>query len=295
MSPFKMEFKEINGRGKGLLLLWIFLISSPIHAGSIKDVNQNILQVRSIEPPFQFAIIGDSQRGEKVYTQLIQDILKRKPNFIIHLGDMIHIPHEKEWQEFFEISKPIHVPFFPVVGNHDIGTTRRGEEIYRKQFHLPEGKTYYAFRAGGGLFIILDSEKDKRKIINEQWLWLEDILSSSNETLRLIFLHAPLFLPADSLRRGGGMDKYPFSRNSLHRLFVKTKVKAVFAGDDHRYDRREKEDVLYIISGGGGASIYAFDEKGGFFHYVWISVQNGKVEGEVIELGGKIRDRFVIE
>ena len=223
MIKFKDHFWKRRWAKSLILSLFFLLVSFPSHGGSIREVVQNIELVKSIEPPFQFAVIGDSRDGEKVYTQFVQRILERKPDFIIHLGDMITKPHEKEWHAFFELSKPISLPFFPVVGNHDVGGTVRGEEMYRKQFLLPEGKTYYAFRAGGGLFIVLDSEKIQGKIIDDQWSWLKDILSFSDDEFKLVFLHRPLFLPMDSLKLGIGMDKYPFDRDDLHRLFLKTK------------------------------------------------------------------------
>jgi len=295
MKNFKNYFKKEKW-GRGLTLsLSILFISFVSYAGSIKDVSQSAEKVKSIEPPLQFAVIGDSRDGEKVYTQLIQRILERRPNFIIHLGDMITRPGEKEWKEFFEISKPINLPFFPVVGNHDVGNTLRGEEMYRKQFILPKDQTFYAFQTGGALFVILDSEKGKGKIIDHQWSLLEDTLTSSHESSKLAFLHRPLFLPMDSLKLGKGMDKDPFARDHLHRLFLKTKVKAVFVADDHRYDRRERDNILYVITGGGGAPIYALKDKGGYFHYIWVSVQDGRIEGEVVDLDGQIQDRFVIE
>jgi predicted phosphodiesterase len=286
----------ISNGVKGLLLSGMILLASfPSYAGSIREVSQSIKQVRSIELPFHFTIIGDSRSGDKVYIQLLKRILERNPQFLIHLGDMINIPHEKEWQGFFEISEQIELPFFPVVGNHDVGTTSLGEEIYCKQFSLLGGKTYYAFRTGDILFVILDSEKGRGRIIKEQWSWLEDILSSSKETFKLVFIHRPLFPPMDSLKMGRAMDRYSLERDDLHQLFLKTKVKAVFAGDDHRYDRREKDGILYLISGGGGAPLTSFKERGGYFHYVWISVQKGRIEGEVVDVDGQIQDTFVIE
>lgn len=295
MKNFKDYFKKKKWRFGLILFISVILFSFNSYAGSVRDVIRNIEQVQSIVPPFQFAVIGDSRDGEKVYTQLIQAILERKPDFIIHLGDMIAKPDEKEWRQFFEISKPIGLPFFPVAGNHDVGTTLLGEEIYRKQFLLPEGKAYYCFRAGGRLFIILDSEKGGGKIVDDQWLWLKDILTSSNDAFKLVFLHRPLFLPMDSFKIGKGMDRYIFERDNLHRLFVKTKVGAVFTADDHRYDRREKEGILYFITGGGGAPLYALTERGGYFHYVWVSVQTDRIEGEAVDLDGEVRDRFVIK
>jgi len=159
MKNFENYFKKEKWMKVLLLFGIVLLISFPSYAGSIKEVSQNIKQVQSMEPPFHFAMIGDSRSGERVYAQLMKRIIERKPDFLIHLGDMINNPHEKEWNPFFEISKQMDLPFFPVVGNHDVGTTTLGEEIYRKQFSLPAGKTYYVFRAGGVLFIMLDSEK----------------------------------------------------------------------------------------------------------------------------------------
>ena len=91
------------------------------------------------------------------------------------------------------------------------------------------------------------------------------------------------------------MDKYPLERDNLHRVFLKTGVQAVFEGDDHRYDRMEKDHILYVITGGGGAPLTSFKERGRFFHYVRISAQQERIEGEVVDLEGRIRDRFRIE
>jgi hypothetical protein len=295
MKNFENYFKKEKWT-KPLLFLGIILLASfPSYAGSIRDVSQNIEKVKLIESPFQFALMGDSRGGEKVYTRLMGRALERKPHFFIHLGDMIPHSGEKEWSTFFEISKPINVPFFPVVGNHEVFATGRGEKLYREQFHLPGEKTYYEFRVGGILFVILDSEMGRGRIINEQLSWLDDILLSSKERFKLVFLHRPLFLPIDSLKKGRAMDRYPLDRDALHRLFLKTNVKAVFEADDHRYDRMEKDHILYIITGGGGAPLASLKERGGFFHYVWISVRNGRIEGEVVDLEGRIQDRFVIE
>ncbi len=279
-------------------LLWVgilLLVSWPSYARSLEEVSQNIEQVKSIEPPFQFALIGDNRDGDKVYVRLLGGALERKPHFFIHLGDMIPRPEKKEWQKFFEISKSIEVPFFPVVGNHEVFANGRGEKLYREQFHLPDQKTYYAFQAGGVLFVILDSEIGKGRIVNEQLSWLEETLSCSEERLKVVFIHRPLFLPEDSLKRERVMDRYPLERDLLHRLFLRTGVNAVFEGDDHRYHRMEKDGVRYVITGGGGAPLTSFENRGGFFHYVWISVQQERMEGKAVDLEGRIRDKFVIE
>jgi hypothetical protein len=166
MKNFENYFKKEKWTETLLLFGVVLLISFPSYAGSIRDVSRNIEKVKSIEPPFQFALIGDSRDGGKVI---------------------------------------------------------------------------------------------------------------------------------DSLKKGRAMDRYPVERDALHQLFLKANVKAVFEADDHRYDRMEKDHILYLITGGGGAPLTSFKERGRFFHYVWISVQQERIEGEVVDLEGRIRDRFMIE
>ncbi len=295
MKNFKKYFKKEKWVRVLALSGILLLLSLSSAAGSIREVSQAVERVQSIKPPFQFAVLGDSRDGEKVYAYLIKRILERKPDFIIHLGDMVPSPRETEWQAFFEASKPITLPFFPVVGNHDVSVGSSGDEAYRNQFQLPEGKTYYAFRAGEVLFVVLDSEKGRCRISKEQRSWLEGVLSSSKEKFKLAFIHRPLFPPLDSLKAGRALDKYPVDRDNLHGLFLRNRVKAVFEADDHRYDRREEDGILYLISGGGGAPLYTTQKRGGYFHYVWVSVERERIEGEVVDLEGKIQDRFVIE
>src|SRR5262249_1765974 len=40
-------------------------------------------------------------------------------------------------------------------------------------------------------------------------------------------------------------------------LFERHRVRAVFAGHDHAYERMERNGVRYFVSGGGGAPLYA--------------------------------------
>jgi hypothetical protein len=181
-----------------------------------------------------------------------------------------------------------------VVGNHDVGSRPRGEEIYRSQFCLPGENAYYSFRAGECLFIALDPEKGSGMILEDQWSWLEENLHNSTARCKIVMIHRPLFLPIDSLKAGRAMDRFPSHRDNLHRLFVKTGVTMVLSGDDHRYDRREKDHVLYIITGGGGSPLAALKERGGYFHYVWVTVNREGLEGVVVDQEKQVTDRFAI-
>jgi hypothetical protein len=90
---------------------------------------------------------------------------------------MVSNSREEQWKSFFEMSEVLRVPFFPVVGNHDVGSRPGGEETYRSQFCLPGEKAYYSFRAGECLFIALDSEEGSGMILEDQVL-LEETFNS---------------------------------------------------------------------------------------------------------------------
>ena len=140
MNDLKQVFRRAKRKRALTFSLVFVLIHVLCHAGSIRDVSQSVERVKSIEPPLQFAVIGDSRDGEKVYVRLIQKILDRKPHFIIHVGDMITRPGEKEWRGFFEISKMIEIPFFPAIGNHEAVDTPRGRRSIENSLSFRKGR-----------------------------------------------------------------------------------------------------------------------------------------------------------
>jgi hypothetical protein len=53
--------------------------------------------------------------------------------------DKVGSPNDKYGAHFKEISKPVTVPYFLTVGNHDIND-KKSEELYEKQVDLPGNK-----------------------------------------------------------------------------------------------------------------------------------------------------------
>ena len=287
----------VNRKYSFFVLLLVLLACNSLFAAQNQQIPQKLAALERIPGKFSFIVIGDNRSGNETYRTLVGMAMDRHPDFLINVGDMITRPgNKKEWATFWKLSAPITVPYFLAVGNHDVyAKAPRSEKTYTEQVDLPGNELYYSFTAGNSLFVVLDSCLDgqDRQIAGEQLKWLESVLASSTQKHRFVFLHHPLYTDLGKGHHAQeSLDKYPEQRNALQALFVKYRVDAVFAGHEHYYQRRSVDNVLHIISGGGGAPMYDSEERGGFFHFIQVTVDGDKVNAEVVDVSGKVRDRF---
>jgi 3',5'-cyclic AMP phosphodiesterase CpdA len=279
------------------VLLLILLAASPSFSAQNQQIAQKLVDLAGVRGKLTFIVMGDNRSGDDIYRRIVSLAMDRKPEFVVNTGDMIVTPGNKqEWAKFWEMSKPIDVPYFLTVGNHDAHPkVPLSEKTYKQEVDLPGNELYYSFVAGHSLFIILDScmDNQEKRIIGEQFKWLEAVLVNSTQKHKFVFLHHPLFTDLGKGHHAHeSLDKYPESRDRLAALFAKCKVDAVFAGHEHYYEKRTVDNVLYIITGGGGAPVYDKDEYGGFHHFVQVLVDGDKVSAEVVDVNGKLRDKF---
>ncbi len=275
----------------------IVFIAGAVIAAQDQQVQQNLAALETIQGKFSFVVIGDNRSGDDSYRKIVSVIVEKKPDFVINTGDLIPTPGDKKaWATFWELSKPITMPYFLAVGNHDVNAKVPGsEKIYKAEVDLPGNELYYSFNAGNSLFIVLDSsiaDKEKR-IIGEQYQWLEGVLANSRQRHTFVFLHHPLYTdPRKGHHRADSLDRYPETRDQLEALFARYKVTAVFAGHEHYYERRLVDGILHVITGGGGAPLYEKEEQGGFYHGILVTVDGDSVSCQVVDSNGKIRDKF---
>ena len=282
------------------LLIFVATITNGI-AAQDQLLQQKLASLEKLSSKFSFAVFGDNRAGDPacdaVYQQVLAAALERRPAFIVNTGDQIDKPGNIEhWKRFWELSKSVAVPYFLTVGNHDIhGEVAGSEDIYKAQVDLPGNELYYSFVGGNSLFVVLDSyiKGEDKRITGEQFKWLEQVLAASEQKHTFVFVHHPLYPEkGKGKHHGNSLDRYKEDRDRLQALFVKHQVTAVFAGHEHLYLRKTMDGIPHIIAGGGGAPLYAKDEDGGFHHYVYVTVDGEKVSGEVVDVNGKIRDRF---
>ena len=88
---------------------------------------------------FHFAIIGDRTGGERpgFFGKAMEALNLLRPEFTMCVGDIIakgSAPDEKrQWEELNRFTSRLEMPFFHVVGNHDIFTGFTGMTPGRQQ------------------------------------------------------------------------------------------------------------------------------------------------------------------
>ena len=163
-----------------------------------------------------------------------------------------------------KVLKRLTCPSVSVIGNHDIfwkdtNGSQAGDPKMRaiKAYRMP--KRYYVHRAGGWLFLLLDTfHANGCRIDQEQMQWLERELSAGTEPVVLVS-HAPIltvtgFLESKVEHSGG---KYVLPSgwmvaevDKLKELFLRhPRVKLALSGHMHQVDQVDYQSVAYLCGG----------------------------------------------
>ncbi|MFH1868564.1 MAG: metallophosphoesterase [Candidatus Omnitrophota bacterium] len=279
--------------------------------------DSDIINRQDVEYPFTFIAYGDSREpsSEAKYI-LIERIIKEDPLFVIHLGDMVTYGEKEQWDIFDRSEGKIisaGIPFYPVPGNHEYYTSKRGypddpeEQIkhYFKRFTFLKERLWYSFKYGNSLFMILDTNTNYSKE-SPQHKWFMERLSQEKHEFLFIAFHHPPYTKNEkkSLRKSerflaGILEGYK-SRDLL-------KADIVFSSHTHNYERYLYGGINYVVSGGGGAPQYPvardaddlYTGEGEVYHYCKITVSEKEAIFQMYKLmddnSWKIADSFVIK
>ncbi|MGA2192432.1 MAG: metallophosphoesterase [Nitrospirota bacterium] len=280
----------------GIFGLSPFWMHKATPAPDVHLTNQSASSLKDIKTPFKFVVIGDNRTGVDIYKKFVTDIVKDSPVLVVNTGDVIADGGSgKEWTEFVNASAPLTMPYFLAPGNHEING-RTAEDFYKQEVRQPGTGLYYSFDAGNCLFLVLDSEQPGHvaKVEGEQYAFAEEQLKNSDKKFKFVFIHRPLYPGKFGMHLTDSLNSHKELRDRLESLFEKYKVTVLFCGHEHMYNRQYVNGVTHIITGGGGAPLYTSDKRGGFHHYVLVSVNDDSVCIKVIDDKGNIRDEFSI-
>jgi hypothetical protein len=247
---------------------------------------------------YSFVVYGDTRQGGDAAGQLVQRIVAEQPDFVVHTGDFVRKGDDEDaWRTSFAEQAPLlsSLPFFPVLGNHEVWGDVGGQYA-QKFFAALRGPRYYAFRLKNAMFIVLDGNAPGEA----QTAWLHERLEEGSRTTHtFVFVHQPPFSLGDHCGSAPAQAEWV-------RLFEHYRVRAVFAGHDHAYERMERNGVKYFVTGGGGAPLY--DEQAcadydraakrvykAAYHYLRVRVRGDEVEVAALPLdGGAVMDGLVL-
>jgi hypothetical protein len=262
------------------VLLSIFLLVPALFAGTATSQTSADLTDLS-QYPVRFAIIGDrtGEHQEGVYGQVLEEIQRLRPEFIITVGDMIEgytsdtTQLNEEWTGYFNLVKSLNCPIYFTPGNHDI-TFDDMEPMYERYV----GKPYHSFDYRGVHIVVMDNSRWEvtAEWPKEQIDWVtEDLKEHQNAAATLVFMHKPFWY--NTL----GDNKPDF----LHDIFVKYGVDAVFNGHMHQYFSAEYDGILYSSIGSSGGDTEP-TPTGLWYHFGWVTVDGDGVHAVPIEKGG---------
>ena len=203
--------------------------------------------------PFRFTVAGDTRTYPFFHRVVLDRSMVVRPDLHMNTGDLVESGEvTSHWDQFFDVEKDLlrHVPFLPVIGNHD----KDENTFYDSLWCLPgvrDNPIYFALRYGNALFLVLDYGEIGDGS-TEQDVWVEQqLLDAANDPgIRHVFpsYHVP---PISSGPHGN--DDNPHMLGRLHDQFKQAGVKFVFNGHDHCYERSYYDGIYYIVAGGGGA------------------------------------------
>ncbi|MEZ4402878.1 MAG: metallophosphoesterase [Kofleriaceae bacterium] len=222
-----------------------------------------------VGPPVRFAtapgpgdvvrigIYGDVRGGHRVHAALVDRLVAEAPDAVLASGDLVlRGADEADWQQFFAVTAPLiaSIPYYPAVGNHDLG--RAGDLARRFVDHFalppgpsdrPPGAAWYSFELGDVHVVMLDSNAydDAR-----QRAWLEADLRAADGARAIIAVthDGPFSRGTHGGNQQAVRDYVP--------ILVRHRVTLLVSGHDHLYQRGRQDGLAWVVSGGGGAPLY---------------------------------------
>ncbi len=224
--------------------------------GSDSPLANEIAALQPGDQPLRFAVVGDSGTGDEVQYSIARRMCrwrdKHPYDLVVTTGDNVYPngePHrfDDAFFEPFSCLLDAGVRFRASLGNHDVQTEGGQRQIDEPAFGM-RGHNYVV-RVGGVRFVIADSNPLKRKALRKR------LPPEPGDVWTVVVFHAPVYSP-------GAHGSTPGYRRWVPRLLERHGVDLVLNGHDHVYAlSKPLKGIRYVVTGGGGAPLYACTEK----------------------------------
>lgn len=245
---------------------------------------------------------------------LVKKISEEKPDALLLSGDVPYSGAEaNDYVVFREETAAwrtagLHV--YPAMGNHEL---HGGNSLENWWNAFPElkGRRWYSVEFGDAYFLTLDSNLDLTAG-SEQAAWLAKQLEGLPKGTQYVFVslhHPPV---ADGIVMNPSHNVRPNEEalaRQLEEAAKHTSAKIiVIAGHIHAYQRFERNGVVYLVSGGGGAAQHLIartpndlyqDNVFPNFHYVKFESVKGALKATMYRLDAQgsfvVGDSFMVQ
>ncbi len=186
---------------KKFLTLFIFIIIVLLFAPQVFAENIKFIQVTDAH------MAKNSQYSQKVLKATIDDINKQQNvSFVVFTGDNINYAQEEDLRIFTSIVKKLNVPYYVVIGNHDVYKTggmskvQYLEILRESNFKIRQKKPNYKWHQKGFEFLIVDGAKEvipgpAGYFKKDTLKWLDKTLTKNKRRTVVIFQHFPIEYP----------------------------------------------------------------------------------------------------
>jgi Icc-related predicted phosphoesterase len=254
-----------------ILILICFFIIYPLYFSSLFHNQEKISYSGDISGRNHLntiILLGDTQRKSfweffkedngNISTYIFDKIASENPAFIIHLGDLIfNSANPYHWKNFDKSAKSIRkkgIPLFPILGNHEYyGFNKIALNNYFSHFPYYKNAQWNSLRFNDIGFILLNSNFDDmtKQEIEKQNSWykakLKELQQDSTISMIIIACHHPPYTNSMDVN-----DSKEVHYHFVNPLINIPKAKLFFSGHCHSYEHFLKNNIHFIVSGGGG-------------------------------------------
>jgi 3',5'-cyclic AMP phosphodiesterase CpdA len=237
-------------------------------------------------------------------TALIAQIAVERPDAVVISGDVPWhggVPDDyAQFRRETDTWRALRIPIIPALGNHEFSQCEPQTCLENWWTAFPElrGRRWHAADVGPHVRIVALDTMSPLTAGSEQRAWLEHEIEAlpAPVDFLIVTLHHP---PVADIQTRLRMDHNPRPNelalaDYLSAAAMSHRVRIiVVAGHIHNYERFLRDDVVYLVSGGGGAVPYEVDRtpsdlhKGidfPNFHYVKLAIANGTLNGTMHRL-----------
>jgi 3',5'-cyclic AMP phosphodiesterase CpdA len=285
-----------------------------------------VVRDSALRHPLRFIVYGDMRFTTTSETELsnpgprqalVARIAGERPDALFLTGDIpLHGGNEDDYREFVQetaVWRTGSLRVFPVLGNHEFQQCAEPDCLRRWWRIFPQlhGRRWYGVALGSQLQLLALDSNASLMPGSEQSQWLQHQIEALGEKVRfvLILLHHP---PMTDGPQGVRANESALATTLTAAAALSGARFVVCAAHVHNYERFERDGIVFLVSGGGGAKpvpvqrsatdlYYGSDFPN--FHYLRFELTTNELSGEMVRLSDPdsatpgtwaVQDRFAI-